>query len=183
LNYGGQPLLSRQTVSLGRSVMVLSLAVILIAKYEINTENLELFGVVLGDKDLSGPIMWTLGTLVASFVVNWIGDVISLNFFSFSVRKKTKGRLFDDGSDEMSHLDSILAKLDSFVNQAEGNGLKPASFGNPEAKDLSAIRNEISALRKSATWFNGFKLVYVVLWNFLMPVGLAAFAVYLILNA
>ncbi len=152
---------------------------ILTVKYEINTENLELFGVVLGEKDLSGPIIWTLGTLYVSLLVNWMGDFISLGKWNSGLKLRLSDTLWDGGGPQHASTEFLRRSLADLSQKIESADMKD--------KEIKKIADDVSrrleTLLDSAKWYERSALVYVVVWSFIVPTLMAGYAAYLIYHA
>jgi hypothetical protein len=162
MNYGGQPLLSRQTISLGRSLMILSLGVVLTVVYEIDTTGLQLFGVELGKTDLTGPILWTIGTLWFSLLVNWIADVVSLGKWNSAVGDKLADTVTGGGGKLKPKLEYVIRDLEQVSSEDE-----------ELSRAIKGVVSRLKSYEHSAWWYEKTAFTYVIVWSGLVPTGLA----------
>jgi len=64
MNVDGRPLLSRNTVAAGRSLLMLSFGIILVRKLDVDYEVVTVTGVALKEGQINSGIIWITGLLV-----------------------------------------------------------------------------------------------------------------------
>ena len=179
MNRGGEPLLSRQTIVAGRATCTLAVSVLLSVYLDIDTSEMKFLEISISPTQLSSAATLGLAFFSLSLIVHWVGDIASSSLIGFGWRRKTTGKLFDEGGDDISHLKSVLGQLDQLLNQDD---LKPASLDDSERKGLEAVRKQLDNLARSANWFNSYASFYVLIWSFIVPLALAVVAGYSLMS-
>ena len=172
MNLGGEKLLSRNTYVSGRLIIVTSAAVLLAEYWDVDTSKLQLLNVELGGEVVGAASFVALSFLICSHLVHWTVDVVSLGFFNMSISRKGAETLIGGGGELRPKIDFILDNLESNLRSE---------------KDISeAIENtskRLNELKKSLWYFNVSALLYLVIWNLILPLAAGFWALRVLLNA
>ncbi len=185
----GKDLISDITEKAGRRLIVLSSLVILVKLYRVNLEDLSILGLSL-PSELFDVVSFSLVLyMIYVLIINWVGDLAAYRLWfsesdiwsQFNTNMKLDGSFISGGT-------RLLLKLFTL----EKNGNWPESF-NELPEDL---RNEyqdfktnselyIVRLDAAGNRFRGlsrFASFYIWFQAFLLPLGFAAVAIYLLLS-
>lgn len=185
----GKDLISDITEKAGRRLIVLSSLVTLVKLYRVNLEDLSILGLSL-PSELFDVVSFSLVLyMIYVLIINWVGDLAAYRLWfsasdiwsQFNTNMKLDGGFISGGT-------RLLLKLFAL----EKNGNWPESFNElPEH-----LRNEyqdfktnselyIVRLDAAGNRFRGlsrFSSFYIWFQAFLLPLGFAAVAIYLLLS-
>ena len=171
MNFAGNPLLSKPTITSGRSLTLLSLATILTHRYEIDLSTLRVLDISLTENQLNSTLCWVLGILWITHIVHWVGDYVSLGKWNTSMSKKSP-----EGSIGAGKMKTRL----EFVIQDFERVLDPNEKSHT-AVNIKNIEYKLQEINKDCWWHEKTALFYVVGWYFLVPTVLMGYAIYLVI--
>jgi hypothetical protein len=166
--------------------MVMSISIIIVLWFEMNVADFSILGIEPGTK-LDESTFAVLVFLSVSHIVNWTGDAISNGRFSL-LSKKQPLEGMDDIAKERSYICSIKQKLEGIENHLEklrGDDQNAGLSTNLEKanNNMKSILEKMDIIEKSSWWFSVYARFYVVGWNLVVPLALAALAANLLRHA
>ncbi|MET4126851.1 hypothetical protein ACSSV6_000882 [Roseovarius sp. MBR-38] len=186
MHLAGKTLLSKATILTARSLMALSTAITIVLWFDMDVTGFTILGIDPGQKLDEGTIS-VLVFLSISLVVNWVSDVTSNGMFSLFSGVKPISEMCDITIER-----SYIAQIKERVGVLEGLVAK-FQVDNSDAELMRIVKlinsnvNEIltgmDELDKSGWWFSLYARFYVVGWYLAVPLGMAAFATFLLYHA
>lgn len=185
----GKDLISDITEKAGRRLIVLSSLVILVKLYRVNLEDLSILGLSL-PSELFDVVSFSLVLyMIYVLTINWVGDLAAYRLWfsdsdiwsQFNTNMKLDGSFISGGT-------RLLLKLFAL----EKNGNWPENFSElpedlrNEYRDFKT-NSELYVIRLDAAGnrfrgLNRFASFYIWFQAFLLPLGFAAVAIYLLLS-
>ncbi|MGC3936672.1 hypothetical protein ACOTTU_02580 [Roseobacter sp. EG26] len=173
MNVGGQPVLGRSTMTSGRTLFGISMGVILSMRLEIDTSAFEFAGVRGTPEQLATGMLWVLGSLWLSLAINWMGDLINLGKYNSAMTQKR-------GETNIGGMNRTRGRLQALIevveNEREARALAGPNEDKLSDRDLLFISRELTELKNSQWWHSRMVWFYLVVWSFLIPSCLAAYA-------
>ncbi|MEL7257051.1 MAG: hypothetical protein AAFN80_04315 [Pseudomonadota bacterium] len=175
MHLGGKTLLSKSTVLTSRSLLILSLSIIVVKWFDMDVADFSILGIDPGNR-LDESVIVVSAFLAISHVVNWVGDTISGNGFGlFAQRKPLEG--IGDVEKERSYIRAILSELERLKKDSGANSTDAID------SKLEYLVKGMVQLDRSGWRFSIYALFYVVAWNFILPLGMIVFALSLLCYA
>ncbi len=185
----GKNLISDITEKAGRRIIVLSSLIILVKLYRVNLEDLSILGLSLPSELFDVVSFCLVLYMVYVLVINWVGDLAAYRLWY------SKSEIWSQFNTNMKLDDSFIkggTQLLRKVFALEKNGEWTDNFNDlPEdlrkeyqdfkinselyIERLEAAGNKFSALSKFASFYIWFQA-------FLLPLGFAAVAIYLLIR-
>jgi len=166
--------------------MILSIAIIIILWLDMDVTGFTILGIAPGYKLDEGTIA-ILIFLSISLFVNWASDVISNGMFSiFSKTKPIEG--MNDIAKERSYIKTIKehvefvrkSVLELKTHNSDADLIRKFDSIN---ENVTRLLGEMDKLNKSGWWFSLYACFYVIVWHFVVPLAMAAFAIVLLYHA
>ncbi len=165
MHIGGQPLLSRATITSSRLLTAFAFGIILTKFYEVEPETIAVFGAEFKTANLSAPIMWVIFFMSIGHLINWYGDYATFRVWN-------SAEVFPPGNNEwntstmLSNIESILKSIRRLTGTEEEN------------EQLAELRQEVEKLRKEVKYLNNLEKFVLYGWYLVVPLGLAFIAFY-----
>jgi hypothetical protein len=174
MNYAGSQLLSRSTLATGRSLLLLSVGVVLSVKLEIDISGFKLVGIEFSEAQLNGALIWVVCILVISHIAHWVGDFASLGKWNSSLSSKLAESTWGGGGKMKGRLEFVIQNFEQAIDEKDSLHKKA---------DIDWIKRVLEDLKRNSWWFEKYAVFYVVVWNLLLPVVFSGYAIKLLWNA
>jgi len=167
MNYAGKPLLSKETVISGRTLLVLSVSVCLSVLLDIDVSTFSFLGIELAPAQLSSALHWVIVVLWVSLLVHWFGDLSSLGQWnSAMVPKKAEARIGGGGK--------LVGEFETAIGYLRG--IEPTKDVKRLQSTVDVIEKKFDEMVSNRWWHERLSIFYVVGWGFAVPTVMAILA-------
>ena len=189
--FNGKPEISRSTHTAGRTILSVSLAVIVFHYTGSSLEKMQVFGVPVRERTIEVGLIVTLSTAIVGLLVNWMGDALAFTKWELGIpwlsAPKGGGRKLPRYA-EVSRLVNVGSKMLNGLRDLE----RAREFPDDEIpKELkSALREIERGVSDFDQAVGGYKnhlwtvwhwaAFEVFIWHFMVPVSLAIWAIVLL---
>ena len=190
MHFQGQQLISQSTYVSSRTLVTVTLAKVFSIWYGVNTTELEVFGLKLGEAfDQALPIL--IGFLALNHLLNWLGDLHAFQAWNSSSKMGGSSAIGYGGKPLQSQLEDAIERIGNIEERANGvfasiEKGKPFETGSHESRSMQKLvelsEEQIAFLSKLKTRLSRLTLhghMYLWGWFCLMPFGVAGYAIYL----
>lgn len=192
MHFQGQQLISQATHVSSRTLVTVSLAKIFAIWFDINTSDLEVLGLQLGEAFVTlAPYL--IGFLALNHLLSWLGDLHAFQAWNSTTKIGAQTRMAPGGSPLRSHIENCLDQINLMKVEVEAISQAVSSKQiDPERLDqritgairqLLQVSTQLQNLEKRIGLLSVHAQFYLWGWFLFMPMGLAACAVYLSLTA
>ena len=184
----GKPILTRTTISAGRTLCAVALILILTDLYDVDLSGLEALGVKIGQDEFAKPAFWLLLFTSVGYFVNWFGDVYSFRGWNKPADRTGFGAFGAGGAPLQTEIETALSKHSSLVSNAE-SFRKLAVEEKVDQKaidDLAFTVKEVSevlaSVKLNAWRISNLGRATLYVWHGIVPLTLSIWALFLIWN-
>ncbi|TCD48397.1 hypothetical protein [Chlorobium sp. N1] len=183
----GNNLISDLTEKYGRRLIAISFLAILVKAYNVNLDNLSVFGLSLPSELFDVVALSLIVYFIYALIVNWVGDLAAFRFWfesnnitsEFGTEMKTDKGFVNGGAKLIKKL-YALEKGQEWPENFDGidSELK-SDFREFKANvELYSVRLDAAGTKFSALSIYGH--IYVWFQSFALPIGLSLIALYFI---
>ena len=184
MHIDGKPLLSRATVSSGRTLITFALGIILAKAYAIEPETITILGIdKLKIADLSAPAMWVIGFMLIGYWINLWGDYTS--FRTWNSGEKWQNATRFGGRDEP--LNNQIESLSNAIKDLKYSKKELIRIAEDQpklseyVKKFTELQERVKDLKEGVESLSWKAKVILYGWHFAVPLSLAVFALLILL--
>lgn len=175
----GKPILTRTTISAGRTLCGVALVLILTDLYDVDLSGLEALGVRVGQDEFARPAFWLLLFTSIGYFINWSGDVYSFRGWNKAADRTGFGAFGAGGAPLQTEIETALSKHSSLVSNTE-RFRKLAMEGKVDQKaidDLAFTVGEVSevltSVKLNAWRISALGRITLYVWHGVVPLSLS----------
>lgn len=180
MHFQGQQLVSRETQIASRSVVALAASKIFVVHLGIGLNDLQIMNVKPGQEAIGIAADILLVFLTLNHLLSWLGDLHSFKGWNNETKVSGVSRMGFGGSPLQSKFEAALGELSNLRSNAE---TKLKDGGAAQISDLltkaDQMVGQLDTMNKSVRRLNLHAGLYFWGWFMAMPVGLAAYALWL----
>ncbi len=180
MHFQGQQLVSRETQVASRSVVALAASKIFVVHLGIGLNDLQIMNVKPGQEAIGIAADILLVFLMLNHVLSWLGDLHSFKAWNSETKVGGPSRFGAGGNPLQSHFAGAMGELSNLRSNAEAK-LKDGSAEQIAdlLKEADQMQKKLETMSKSVGRLNLHAGLYLWGWFMVMPIGMAAYALWL----
>lgn len=171
MNFLGQEAISRSTQTTGRTLLVLAFTLIVYKLGWIEAEEASIIGLRFKDDTFGLIVSLVMGFVFIAHLVQWSGDFLSYESWNVDGRKISPAFR---ASPTETRLTMLIRSMSARLAEDED----PRRAGKEQIERLDQLTEELRSFRRQLSHFGWFSFFYVYIWHLILPLSIAAIAVF-----
>lgn len=177
MHFSGHEVISRSTKRGMRNLLVSSFTLLTLSFHHVALDSFTIFGLEFPEGTVSDSLLLIHFVILFSFLISWIGDLISIGYWNSGELVSFFGTALDGTKQSASRTAVVIHQLETQIGILELVASKGKPL-DPHINKFSQALRELERLNQKQKHHRIFFYIYFYVWYLVFPMIMSMLAIY-----